>query len=210
MRAVFNSSLFPEMEPVQLPDGRSAASVAEECRETLQGFLDGSATTWGKTGLAVWLAGPYRLLTRLAPRPEESGIRSTSDTVPASVRTQLRSDDLEGLMRSARQEVTTTLRLACAHGNTSFAHTAIHAGAVTRTRDATGRAGWVPVDRNRMRLPDRVLSLAAADYLMRPADYLTLLAVCSHCEAVSFDPQARARGACRTHATTLRKIRLPK
>ena len=98
----------------------------------------------------------------------------------------------------------TTLRLA--PQNASFARSALHAGYVRRSRDTAGRAGYVPVDHERMRLSDRVLSLAAVDYLMRPSDYLALLTVCKVCEKITFDPHTRARGLCHAHAPSLRRI----
>ncbi len=194
--------LLDPRPPVALADGVTAISIADACRDAIVSFVVGSATSWGKSGLAVWLGGPYRLLVRHTPRVE--GPPRRSDVVPASVRTQLASQSVEGIVAGARQEVLTTLRLAPENG--SFARSSLHAGYVRRTRDASGRAGYAPVDHERMRLSDRVLSLAAVDYLMRPSDYLALLTVCKVCEKITFDPHTRARGLCQAHAPSLRRI----
>ena len=194
--------LLDPRPPVDLTDGNTAPSVADAAREAIVSFVVGSATSWGKSGLAVWLGGPYRLITRFAPRVE--GPPRRSDMAPSSVRTVLASQSIEAIVAGARTEVLTTLRLA--PQNASFARSALHAGYVRRSRDASGRSGYVPVDHERMRLSDRVLSLAAVDYLMRPSDYLALLTVCSVCEKISFDPHTRARGLCRAHAPSLRRI----
>ncbi len=195
----------PLLDPrpaVDLPDGLTTLAIAEACREAIVSFVVGSATSWGKSGLAVWLAGPYRLLIRHAPRVE--GPPRKSDLVPASIRSQLASQSVEAIVASTRQEVLTTLKLA--RDNASFARSALHAGYVRRSRDTSGRSGYVPVDHERMRLSDRVLSLAAVDYLMRPSDYLALLTVCKVCEKITFDPHTRARGLCHAHAPSLRRI----
>ena len=194
--------LLDPRPPVDLGDAVGALAVADACRDAIVSFVVGSATSWGKSGLAVWLAGPYRLLVRHAPRVE--GPPRRSDMAPASVRTQLASQSIEAIVASTRQEVLTTLKLA--PQNASFARSALHAGYVRRSRDANGRSGYVPVDHERMRLSDRVLSLAAVDYLMRPSDYLALLTVCKVCEKITFDPHTRARGLCHAHAPSLRRI----
>jgi hypothetical protein len=188
--------------PVDLSEGVTVTGVADSCRDAIITFVVGSATSWGKSGLAVWLAGPYRLLVRYAPRME--GPPRRSDMAPASIRTQLASQSIDGIVAGARQEVLTTLKLA--PQNASFARSALHAGYVRRSRDTAGRSGYVPVDHERMRLSDRVLSLAAVDYLMRPSDYLALLTVCKVCEKITFDPHTRARGLCHAHAPSLRRI----
>jgi hypothetical protein len=199
-----NVHLDGSRPPVELPEGITTASVAEDCRAALLAFLEGTRAGWGKSGLAVWLSGPYRLVTRHAPRPERTPRRS--DVAPASTRTQLQARTLDEILASARQEVLTTLKLARENG--AFARSALHADFATRSRDTLLYAGYVPVDHERMRLADRVLSLAAVDYLMRPSDYLALLTVCTECDEVTFDPHVRARGLCRLHAPSLRRIAL--
>jgi hypothetical protein len=55
---------------------------------------------------------------------------------------------------------------------------------------------WIPLDKPRMHLTERVLSLFVADYLLRPHDYVRDLVVCSKCDAVVFDSAARQTGCC--------------
>jgi len=42
---------------------------------------------------------------------------------------------------------------------------------VEPVHDAYGNHGFIPIDRGRMRLVDRVLALLVADYLTRPTDF---------------------------------------
>jgi hypothetical protein len=50
-----------------------------------------------------------------------------------------------------------------------------------------------------MHLKDRVLSVFAVDFLLRPEDYVGELLVCHVCESVVFDPKARLLGQCGAH-----------
>src|SRR5262249_7551135 len=118
---MFLASLDVCAPPVLLPDGVSVSRVADECREALLEFLEGTAAGFGKSGLAVWLARPYRMATRFAPR-EESPPRK-SDIAPASVRTQLNSKNIDEILSATRQEVITTLKLA--RENASFARSGV-------------------------------------------------------------------------------------
>ena len=61
----------------------------------------------------------------------------------------------------------------------------------------------MPVAQPRMRLTDRVLSLVAADYLLRSEDYETALFTCSACGLTAFDAARAQLGVCRAHATHL-------
>lgn len=54
----------------------------------------------------------------------------------------------------------------------AFTYAAMHDGRIERCCDATGRPGWLPIDRPNMRLTERVLSLVAVDYLAHPAEWL--------------------------------------
>ena len=50
-------------------------------------------------------------------------------------------------------------------------------------------------------LAARVLSLLAADYLMRPGPFVAELTVCAACKAIEFDPKGR-RTICHRHRTS--------
>jgi hypothetical protein len=57
-----------------------------------------------------------------------------------------------------------------------------------------------------MRLADRVLSLIAADYLLRADEYEAALFTCSLCGRVGFDAEGKARGGIReTHEAGIRR-----
>ena len=52
---------------VVLPAGLSGADMARSCRETALQFMN-EASRWGKAELAMWLEGPYALVTRYAKK----------------------------------------------------------------------------------------------------------------------------------------------
>ncbi|HEY2514642.1 MAG TPA: hypothetical protein VGI39_27445 [Polyangiaceae bacterium] len=178
---------------VLLPDGVRALDVADRAREALLALLRGVGNGWGKREVARWLVGPYHEVTAYAAVQEDPEDSTTFRRVPRRVATEA----LDDVLRGAKEELLATLILAAPpDSDVRFSQRAILAGHVVRTRDAKGRGGWTAVDAPRMRLSDRVVSLAAVDYLMRPADYLALLSVCGVCQAVSFDAQDRVRGQC--------------
>jgi hypothetical protein len=73
-----------------------------------------------------------------------------------------------------------------AHGDGEFVREAMaNESVVPRCDGGSGRI--VPVDMQRMRLIDRILSLAAADCLARPFDYTKRLHTCSQCCTISFE-----------------------
>jgi hypothetical protein len=159
---------------------RMVFDVANDCRSALLDILGTHAATWGPAELAVWLAGPYRKATRWA---RQSAARKTppgtSNGPPAPEST------VRELLASARRSATFHLdRLA--HGDGAFVREAMAKGMVVPRCDGdSGRI--VPVDVLRMRLLDRILSLAAADCLARPFDYTKGLKICTECCSVSFD-----------------------
>lgn len=164
-------------------------------------LLRGVGADWGKREVAEWLAIPYAKVTAFAAVDfDDSGAFRRMPTKVGPAR-------LEEVLRSAKEEALATLILAAPpDSDVRFANRAIAAGYVVRTRDATGRNGWAPVDAPGMLLVNRILSLATVDYLMRPADYLALLSVCGICQAVSFDAQVRVRGHCPKHRKSSGKI----
>ena len=52
---------------IVLPEGFSGADMARNCRETAVDFMNESSS-WGKAELAMWLEGPYALVTRYAKK----------------------------------------------------------------------------------------------------------------------------------------------
>ena len=77
-------------------------------------------------------------------------------------------------------------------------------GTVVRVEDGNREPAWAPAN-GTTRLAERVLSLFAVDYLVRPGDYETRLTICATCKQVSFD------GPCSAHPTrkSIRRYTLP-
>ena len=156
----------------------------------------------GKKELAAWLAGPYAEVTRhslpvvVAPPP-------TAEVRSLVVRRSLPPYAVSRVMREAHEEIVETLRiLAVPDGGVAFAYHALN-GLVVRCREASGdREGFAPAADPRMRLAERVMALLAVDYLTRPEDYETQLAICTRCTLIAFDGAARARGVCRVHSAS--------
>ena len=190
---------------VTLPDHVRALEIADGARDAMLALLGGIGAGWGKREVAEWLAIPYAELTAFAEGDDDFEIddSSTFRRLPSKVAPAR----LEEVLRGAKEETLATLILAAPPGSdVRFTARAMTAGHVVRTRDATGRGGWAPVDAPGMLLVDRILSLASADYLMRPADYLARLSVCGICQAVSFDAQMRVRGHCTRHRRSSGRI----
>jgi hypothetical protein len=145
-----------------------------------------------KQELADWLRGPYR------SHVVAIGRASTRKMCASSVL----PDVLERLLARTRFEVMLALSRAVDPADgVNFGFDALSTGLVYRCQDAERTPGWVPVSQPRMRLTDRVLSLIAADYLLRSDDYEQALYTCGACDRVAFDAQAKAcGGTCRSHA----------
>ncbi len=191
---------------VTLPDHVRALEIADGARDAMLALLRGIGDGWGKREVAAWLALPYAELTAFAHIDGDDYEIDDSSTF-RRLPTKVAPTRLEEVLRAAKEETLATLILAAPPGSdVRFTTRAIAAGHVIRTRDATGRGGWTPVDAPGMLLVDRILSLASADYLMRPADYLGRLSVCGICQAVSFDAQVRERGHCPKHRRSSGKI----
>ena len=109
-------------------------------------------------------------------------------------------DALARLLGQARLHVGLGLaRVRDPDDGVAFGYSVLAAGHVYRCQDVTGAAGWVPVAQPRMSLADRVLSLVAADYLLRPEDYETALVTCTACGRAAFDAARAALGTCAGH-----------
>lgn len=186
-----------EVEPYCYVEEGDPRLVADACRAAGVAFVNGVGRGWTKADLARWLVGPYREAARLAPG-EPQQIRGPAALLAASVPPGVSNGRLSGLLFDVREHVVRALG-SSPDGLVPLPVWARTAGSVLRCVHGNGEAGWVPVDWERMRLVDRVLSLFATDALIRPADYATKLAICNRCASVSFDPRARARGLCEMH-----------
>jgi hypothetical protein len=174
-----------------LPARARVAPFTDGCRAAALDFVNRVAWRPNKEAIAAWLRGPYRAHVFAPARA--SGVRLQAAPVVAGA--------LERLLVVARGEAILAMEQARDDGP-SFGFGALASGLVYRCQDSTGAQGWIPVAYPRMRLADRVASLVAADYLLRPDDYEGLLFRCPACDAWSFDAGARARGTCGAHATS--------
>ena len=142
-----------------LPLGLAVSAVAFECRTATINFLRGSG--WGRPEIVAWIVGRYRPVTL---RPE----RGADNDRPAP---SSRADwsGLPAVIAEARRETLRALRTALTPAaELDFAVAGIEGGHVVRVVDTFGAEGWAPVDRPRIRLADRVVSLVAAHRLTCP------------------------------------------
>jgi len=182
--------------PLALPRWLTCGAVATMCREAALAFLDGVAADWRKRELAAWLVCPYRAAARYGDWAHR--------TIPPPSHTEepelVRPEQIDRVLREARWHILAALEAVALPGSRrAFVDVSLSAGHVVPRRDCDGGVAWVPVDLRMMRLRDRVESLFAADYLIRPKDYVTDLTVCHRCESVLFDSEARRRGDCGMH-----------
>jgi hypothetical protein len=176
---------------VTLEPGADAASIADACRSAGLDFMRGVRAGWDARDLAAWITGPYAESTCYVPRGEAT--LAPIDT-PFSLAERLR-DARAGVLAALEEARSGSSRLA-------FVRSAIRTADIIPALDADGASFWIPLDRRKTQLKQRVLSLFAADYLFRSGAYIGELVVCPTCEAVSFDAKARAMGQCGAHRTS--------
>lgn len=141
----------------RLPRGITVLDVSEECRRVALFFVTDTLPT--KRGLEEWLEDSYRSLVSVVD--------------PDIRRAPVRVDPVTENAAYVRAYVLAAIRdISRPPSDVSFTRAAIHDGWIERCCDSTGSPGWVPVDRPNMRLTERVLSLVAVDYLLRPMDWL--------------------------------------
>lgn len=176
-----------------LPEETDARAIAAGCREVALTFIN-EAHRWGKAELAMWLIGPYSQLARYGS--DFSRRRSGEISTRVPLLREIDARMVDRVIRTAREEVLATLaQLSAPEAGASFAFTMISAGFAVRCEDIRGKAGWVPTTDAR-RLADRVLSLLAVDYLVRPTDYEENLHVCAHCGWVEIRSSQKLVSVC--------------
>jgi hypothetical protein len=163
---------------------RTVVDVADACRDAYLVLLSPWGETWGAAELARWLDGPYRAAT-------QPGASLRGGDARAWLAATTESDVLEHV-RWARAAARTALDNAIANDG-RFAVVMIAEGLVL----PCGK-GYTAIDVADAPLSKRAVSLVAADLLTRPDDYRRAL-VCSKCERVVFDSEARVRGDCGQH-----------
>lgn len=183
-----------------LPEQTGSMAIADGCRTAALAFLNESSR-WGKAELAMWLMGPYGQLTQYVS--QYSRRRSGEFAKQPPLLREIDARMVDRVIKNAYDEVMASVERTCdPEGGASFAFTMLAAGFVARCEDHGRVAGWVPTSDAR-RLADRVLSLIAADYLARPADYDNEVSVCGTCRTVEFDAVSRSRGICHRHGSGL-------
>ena len=173
---------------VTLPTGMTATGIAQECRDAAMAFVTESKF-WSKAELGMWLTSTYANVTRHASRTEDAPVW------PVPLLRDIDARLIDRIMQSARTEVIETLAQVEKDDSATFVLRALIAGTVVRCEDSQSEPTWAPTG-EAARLADRVLSLFAVDYLVRPGDYESELSVCRVCGTVTFDEAARARGGC--------------
>jgi hypothetical protein len=148
-----------------LPLGVEVRSVALECRTAALAFLRGSE--WGKRQLATWLVTRYRPVASLAAQAGQD-YDQAPPSVPPSSRLDATGGALAGVIREAKQRTLSSIEAALAI-ETSIAVEELDN--VARVQDLMGVRGWVPLDRPRMRLSERVVSLVTAHRLTFPSEF---------------------------------------
>src|SRR5262249_41909658 len=145
------------------------------------------AERWSKRDLALWLAGPYTLVTQTAESLVEG-----KPSAPRRLRRPVDPRTLACVVAEAGEFGRDLLRGSMrTDGGGVTAWDAWQRGLIVRCEDAFLNEGWIPLDLPRLRLRDRVTSLWAADYLANTADYERILSVCEVCGEASFDPFLR-------------------
>jgi hypothetical protein len=174
-----------------LPSRCLVGSFTDGCRAAALDFLNRVAPSGDKQQVAEWLRGPYRSHVVALGRSRTQRIGAAA-VVPGA---------LARLLAQTRLQVSVSLlRARDPEDGVGFGYSALSAGLVYRAQDRTGAQGWVPVAQPRMRLAERVLSLVAADYLLRSQDYETALFTCATCGLTSFDAARASIGVCDAHA----------
>jgi hypothetical protein len=176
---------------VTLEPGADASSIAAACRSAGLEFMRGVRAGWDARDLSAWLTGAYAEATCYVPRGEAT---LTPVDTPCKLTERLR-EARAGVLAALEEARSASSRL-------SFVRDAIRTREIIPALDASGDSFWIPLDRRKMQLRERVLSLFAADYLLHPVEYAGDLIVCPTCEAIVFDAKARALGQCGAHRTS--------
>ncbi len=164
-RSTMNQSAMRVSSSFQDVGGSSLRALSE--------VLSYSAAAWGKRELARWLAGPYRDATCV--HEEAWGDESEDDAAPSPRSELLVSDErVREVVREARLAVASVLQDP-GGAFTQRANALLAKGHVLEICDESGNSSVIAVDHERMRLEERILSLAVAYCLMHPNE-LKLLA----------------------------------
>ncbi len=144
---------------VALPTQVTLEQVVDAARDAVRAFVE---LRTSRVALSTWLHGPYQDATRFGPR------RMVTSLVPESGAQQI-----DVIIANAQQEVrsfvTTARRSQSTDALLRKLPRVVH---IVPAHDATGAHGFIPIDAQGGPLVDRVIALALADYLTRPADFV--------------------------------------
>ena len=150
-----------------------SADIADACRCAGLEFMRGVGSGWSTHDLVAWLVGSYHAVARSGHVHRELSPER---------------EPLSALMVQAQGHVIRTLERHASMGCCSaFICDLEEKGALELTLVAKERV-WVPCDHARLAFRDRVMSLFAADALLRPADYQSPM--CGRCGGLSLDGHA--------------------
>lgn len=154
------------------------SEVSTACRAAALAFLE--PRPWSKRELADWLVGAYQYVT----------LRGHGGGVAPKNHGAVSRESVVELVERVRDEVRDALDHVLT-GDAGFVEELVQSGAVAPLKLPTGHEIHVAMNHRSLRLADRVLSLFAADYLMRRNDYRTKLTVCDDCHQVTFAGECR-------------------
>ena len=203
-------TLLPIKKTSSLFQGLTVEHVADACRSAAIAFIDGVGSGWEKGDLARWLVGPYHQLSMLRIPLGDMRASEASGVFPTAHRGSVSVDDVVRVMWEARDEVLRTID-EFERGDAQperFVWRLQSRGVFARIEDELGAHGLVPNESVSQRLADRVLSLIAADYIIRPFDYEDRVAVCRNCGAMTFREEARAERDCGQHRDSGERLRI--
>jgi hypothetical protein len=204
MNAVSNALTLEGRTIFTLPRSLTIALLARRSRAALLSFAN-DAERWGKPELAMWLTGPYTLVTQTAHALVDHGPHR-----PRRFRAPIEPRALAGVMSDALAFTRGLLRASqLKDGGGLTAWDAWQRGLIARCEDIHLNEGWAPLDLPELRLRDRLTALWAADYLTHTADYESALTVCEVCERASFDPFLRPTGRCELHTPRHIEVQWP-
>jgi hypothetical protein len=192
------ATIASQVTAVQMPTFPSVLAGAAEGGALLAGvaFVEGVAGGWNLPEVRTWI-DEHLVEPRWMPRPQTISERPVGVIVldgggrdGAADTTRVRN-----ALGAARARVVSSLRgFLSSPCDDRFLHAALFRGRVQRIATESG-AEWMPKPDVNDALSDIVLSLFAADMLMRRELYERSLCVCDLCGRVSFDrDQTSARG----------------
>jgi hypothetical protein len=185
----------------RLVQGLTVEHIADACRSAAIAFIDGVGAGWEKEELARWLVGPYHQLSMLRISHESMRSEVVSGVFPRRTEGVVVNDDVVRVMWDAREEVLAVIdAFERSEPNAeSFVWKLQARDVFARIEDYRGDRGFVPNEAVPQHLSERVLSLIAADYIVRPFDYEDRVAVCRSCGVMTFSENARIDRDCGVH-----------